>query len=189
VLHLFDPCDNGFCGEDVPDDIFDWLETITISVGEIGREHEESWLPVMGPDELAEKCDHRISTALSTLYSPVDLIFTPYLDNGDHRFCFPKEKPQGIMMGKMGRDFEGFGSIEFRSGCDCGQGDATRCKCDNVLMNFIRMLTLPIFRSIASVWEAIEASIYRWLREQEDRWLRKQENRRLREQGTSAAAQ
>ncbi|KAH8082770.1 hypothetical protein HD553DRAFT_351095 [Filobasidium floriforme] len=161
VLHLFDPYDNGFCGEDVADDIFDWLETITISLGEIGREHEESWLPVMGPDELAEKCDHRISTALSTLYSPADLIFTPYLDTGDHRFCFPKEKPQDIMMGKMGRDFEGFGSIEFRSGCDCGQGDATR------------------------LWEAIEASIYRWLREQENRWLQKQENRRLREQGTN----
>jgi hypothetical protein len=156
-------------------------KSITISVGWPGEGNEILWMPTMGPHELAEICDNRLNIALSTLCNPVDLIFTPYLDTGDHRYCFPKEKPQRIVMGRMGQDFVGFESIEFRSECDCGQGDKTRCKCKSAQMNTIKMLTLPISRSIASVWEAIEASIYRWLREQENRWLQKQ--------GTSAAAQ
>lgn len=46
--------------------------------------------------------------------------FTPHLEDGEHRFCFPTQKPQDI----IDADYP-HSPIGFHSPCNCGMGDLT----------------------------------------------------------------
>ena len=72
--------------------------------------------------------------------------FSPYLENGGHRFCFPKQKPQAVKV--AGYDHS---AIEFHSPCDCGMGDLTgsRSKC-NVFCTVSVMLIRALFGQYGS---------------------------------------
>jgi hypothetical protein len=54
-----------------------------------------------------------------------DIQFSPYLENGGHRFCFPTQKPQDIIEADYPHS-----PIEFQSPCNCGMGDLTGSRFD-----------------------------------------------------------
>jgi hypothetical protein len=56
----------------------------------------------------------------------VEVILSPYIEVGDHLFCFPKRRPQGPS--GHSRSFKG---ITFQSNCSCEQGDTTGSKSGN----------------------------------------------------------
>jgi hypothetical protein len=54
-----------------------------------------------------------------------DIQFSPYLENGGHRFCFPTQKPQDIIEADHPHS-----PIAFQSPCNCGMGDLTGSRFD-----------------------------------------------------------
>jgi hypothetical protein len=49
--------------------------------------------------------------------------FTPYLEDGQHRFCFPAQNPRTVEWPNCP-----YPAIEFESPCNCGMGDRTGSK-------------------------------------------------------------
>lgn len=165
ILHLDLAPEPGYSDTSYPDRIIEELDSLTISLG--WRGHQDSPEHPMDPDDIADICADRIDMALNQLTDlsrkDVPLIFTPYVQAGEHRFCFPKEKPQGVHalnerfahLGKLAP----FASIEFRSECDCGKGDENRCKSNPGQKDSTSTL-IELLQS--AVWKAVEAAVREW---------------------------
>jgi hypothetical protein len=96
--------------------------------------------------------DHLDSNSI--LRKPV--IISPYLDPGDHLYCFPKTM----------RDIdprENFAGVHFRSQCTCGYGGTSGRTRYFLLLPFSKALTSRNF-CFPKVWKGIESKILVWLR-------------------------
>lgn len=83
---------------------------------------------------------------------------TPYLEDGQHRFCFPAQRPRTVEWPNCS-----YPAIEFESPCDCGMGDRTgsKFKCSVYLY-----CLLDVDKSFDwAVWEVIEATIRIWMQD------------------------
>ncbi|KAG7553590.1 hypothetical protein FFLO_03022 [Filobasidium floriforme] len=110
---------------------------INIAIGWHEPHHTEPLLCKEGCARAAQQALEQMDR-FGVLDKPIS--FSPYLENGGHRFCFPTQKPQDIEEATYPHP-----SIEFHSPCNCGMGDLT------------------------GIWESIEASIRSWMRDRSRR--------------------
>ncbi|KAH8082769.1 hypothetical protein HD553DRAFT_314180 [Filobasidium floriforme] len=104
---------------------------INIAIGWHEPHHTEPLLSKEGCARTAQQALEQLDR-FGVLDKPI--VFSPYLGNGGHRFCFPTQKPQAVKEADYHHS-----PIEFQSPCNCGMGDLT------------------------GIWEAIEARIRTWM--------------------------
>jgi hypothetical protein len=149
-------------------DLFRTLKTVTIILGDHKQQYPFSppELPV-GPDILAARSQQLIGSVLDDL-DPVsignfEIIFSPYIEAGYHEYCLPKKKPQGLKRGES--VFASVTSIEFRSECNCGQGDKNNCESDSSMHASHHCDDDHIFSCIElPVWKAVETTAKKWMK-------------------------
>lgn len=102
----------------------DWqhVQTVTINLG-WDKSHRAE--PKASPTECLEAV-RDVLDYLEEWRVRVKIIISPYLQADDHRYCFPKRRPQGV---SQHTGF--FKGIEFQSDCACEQGDTTGSKSGN----------------------------------------------------------
>jgi hypothetical protein len=81
------------------------------------------------PELVKSTCEYlidRIFDELSPLEN-IDVVISPFLESGDHRYCFPRNIPIGTRSSGHGKTGP-YVNVEFRSACDGGRESANICK-------------------------------------------------------------
>jgi hypothetical protein len=134
-MHLVLHIDHAMFEEDGIDyerNLYKTLNSITIS---IGWHRDADDIHLFGdpgrfdPVYANSVCRHlidRIFDELSPLEN-IDVVISPFLESGDHRYCFPQNIPMGTRSSGHGKTGP-YVNVEFRSACDCGRESADICK-------------------------------------------------------------
>ena len=121
VLHLSPGYHSGRNGGDEygPENLYHSVSTFTITLGWYKRDRRR-------PKASPEQCALAVLDTFLRHAGWVDdpkFIISPYLEDGDHSYCFPVERPEEVT-----RSPHSGATITLHSDCTCERGDTTGSK-------------------------------------------------------------